>query len=107
MSNSIETIPTPISEFQSFVGTPPGTHDAKAECKEWERVCAGLIAERQQLCGELAKTKKERDAYLAAWIKLKCKDDILQLTNEEILSCVGREPPLRDLIAGLDLGPGN
>jgi hypothetical protein len=63
-----------------------------------------ISAERDRLQAELAKAQSEREAYAKAWIKSQCTDDILQLTNEEILSDVGRKPPLRDLIAQLESG---
>ena len=62
--------------------------------------------ENKKLREELAKVKAERDGFLQAWIKLKCSDDVLKLTNEEIFACVGRDIPLRDLIAELENEPG-
>jgi hypothetical protein len=61
-------------------------------------------AERDRLQAELAKAQAEREAYAKAWIKSQCTDDILQLTNDEILADVGRKPALRDLIAQLESG---
>ena len=58
--------------------------------------------EVRKLREDLAKVQAERDFYLQAWIKLNCTDDVLKYTNEELLACVGRQPPLLDLIAELE-----
>jgi hypothetical protein len=102
-----DTVPTPTGEFQAHFGGPPGSADAVAECKKWEALCAELPAEREKLRAELTETKEVRDAYIKAWIKSQCTDDILEMTNEEILACVGQEPPLRELIEELASDPEN
>lgn len=100
--------PTPTHEFQTHFGTPPGLPDPVAECKKWEKLCGELLAERQKLREDLANTQVERDRYIKSVSHLMSKDYVCPYTDEELLSCVDRQPPLRDLIAELerDVGTG-
>lgn len=70
------TIPnvTPASEFQAQFGGPPSTSDLAAQCKQWEKLCAQLLAEKEKLREELAQIRWEYDACRQTLFHLKCKD---------------------------------
>src|SRR5271155_5286576 len=106
MSNPIESNATPTGEFQAQFGAPPGTQDAAAECKKWEKLGTEWMEERKRLLAELAKTQAERDSYIKVVTHFISKDYVCPYTDEELLACVGIEPPIDDLIAELkrDLG---
>src|SRR5438105_2677488 len=102
MSNPTETATPSISEFQAHFGTPPGAQDAAGECKKWAQLCAEVIADRDRLRAELAKTQAERDAYLKSVYHLMCKDYVCPYTKEELFAMAVYEgPTLRELIAEL------
>jgi hypothetical protein len=89
MSSPIQSIPTPVGEFQAHFGAPPGTQDAKADCEKWERLCGELLAERERLRAELEKERLDRF----------CKDFKPTLTMEEVYAQVDRETSFEQLIA--------
>jgi hypothetical protein len=107
MSTPMPSDPTPIHEFQSHFGTAPGLPDPVAECKKWENLCGELLAERQKLREDLANAETERDRYLKSLYHFVGKDYVCPYTDEEMLACVDREAPLRELIADLQLDMGN
>ena len=74
MSNPIQSMPTPTGEFQAHFGGVPGSSDAVAECKEWERLCGELLADRPRLRDELAEAQVERDSLRKNLYHLLCKD---------------------------------
>jgi len=62
-----------------------------------------LQAERDQLREELDKVKSERDAYLKSlYYFLRKEAPPPDFTKEELMACVGKEPPLEDVIAELE-----
>ena len=102
MSSPTESVPTPISEFQSSIGATPGNADAKAECKQWEHVCGELIAQREQLRAELARVTAERDAYFKAWWQLECSNYQSPYTKDELFSFLDQKPTVQEIIEELD-----
>jgi hypothetical protein len=98
---------TPTYEFQAHFGTPPGLPDPVAECKNWEKLCGDLLAERQKLREDLANAQTERDRYMKSLSYFVGKDYVCPYTDEELLSCVDRQPPLRELITELERGMGS
>jgi len=68
----------------------------------WERQFSELLQERDRLREELAKTKAENDANYRALVALVCKDFKLEMTQEEILAQMGKQPPIEQLIAELE-----
>lgn len=94
MSNPIQSNGTASSLFQSHFGTPPGGQDAKAECKNWERLCDELLAERVRLKSELEKARLE--AIFKEW------DAEPKLTMEEIYAQVDRTTSMEQIIADLE-----
>ena len=103
MATPIQTAPTPIGEFQSHFGSPPGSSDTAGECKKWERLCAELLAEREKLRQDLAEARTERDDYLRAVYALLRKEDTPpDFTREEVEEAMAHlhdRPTIRDLIA--------
>ena len=69
---------------------------------KWEKEQAELIEEQERLCGELAKTRAERDAYLKSLYHAMCKDYVCPYTKEELLANAIFEPTMEDLLANLD-----
>jgi hypothetical protein len=102
MSSPTDSIPTPVTEFQSSIGMPPGGTDARAECKQWERVCGELIAQREQLRTELVRVQAERDAYFKAWWKLECSTYQSPYTKDELFSFLDQKPTVQEVIDELD-----
>jgi len=80
-----------------------GALDLAAECKKREQQCAELMEERDRLRTELAKVKSERDSYLkTVYYYLRKEAPAPDFTKEEMLACVGQEPPLEEFIAELE-----
>ncbi len=103
MSNPFPTMPTPIGEFQAHFGGPPSASDLAADCKKWEKLCGELLAERQKLRAELAKTQIERDEHLKSLYHFLCKDYVCPYTKEELFANAVYEPSMEELIAELGL----
>ncbi len=91
MSIAMQPIPTPASAFQSQFGMAPGTQDPSAECEQWERLCAKLLAEREILRTELEKVVLE--TFSSEFVPTQ--------TMEQILATVDRETSLNDIIADM------
>jgi hypothetical protein len=80
-----------------------GTPGLAAEGETWEKRCAELLEEREGLRTELAKVRSERDSYLKTVYHFMGKDFTPpDLIKQEMLACVGQEPPLEEFIAQLD-----
>lgn len=106
MSNPIQSLPTPTGEFQAHFGGPPGSVDAVAECKKWEKLCAELLAEREKLCDELAQMGRMYDACAKSLYQLKFEDyEPPVITDEEALACLDENPTLEEIIEGLTNAP--
>ena len=109
MSNPIQSLPTPTGEFQAHFGGAPGSPDAVAECKKWEKLCAELLAEREKLREELAQMGRMYDACAKSLYQLKFKDyEPPEITPEELkaaLASVDDKPSIADFIADLCNAP--
>lgn len=107
MSDAVVPNVTPAGEFQAHFGGPPSTSDPAAECKQWEKLCADLLAERQKLREELAQMRWEYDACRKTLFHLKCKDYTPPptITNEEALAYVDEKPTIQEFIAELQNAP--
>ena len=106
MSNPIQSLPTPTGEFQAHFGGPPGWPDAVAECKKWEKLCADLLAERENLREELSQMERMYDACAKSLFHLKCKDYTPpEITNEEALAYLNEQPTLDQIIEKLKNTP--
>ena len=106
MSIGNPSTPSPVGEFQAHFGTPPGAMDAVAECKKWEKLCAELLADRQRLSEELAKTQTERDAYQKNLYHLLCKDYQPDFDREIAFAHLDDKPTIQELVAELEAGAG-
>ena len=100
MSDVIQTNPTPVGEFQAHFGSPPGAQDPKAECEKWERLCAELLAEREQLRAELARAQAEQEKAVLR-VMFAEFESMPKLTMAEIYAQVDRETSMDDIIADL------
>src|SRR5437016_2861628 len=60
---------------------------------DWQKRCQELIAERDGLQKALDEVKEDRDAYLRA-VKFLLPEKEYSFTKEELLSQVGKLPPL-------------
>lgn len=96
MSNIIPSHLPPVTDANAPAGAP-----AISPPQRLEQLCAELTAERDQLRAELAATRTERDQYLKSLYCFVGKDYVCPYTDEELLGCVDREPPLQDFIARL------
>jgi hypothetical protein len=64
---------------------------------------AQLTEELDRLRSELAKVKRERDAYRKIFLQNLPKDEVVPtFTKEEALGWVGQAPPLEEFIAELE-----
>ena len=66
---------------------------------KWEELCQALLKERDQLRADLDKVRMERDAYKALY---RLTEHEISYSKEEILSYIGKEPPLEMLIAEIE-----
>ena len=107
MSNLSQSISTPTGEFQAHFGGPPGSADLTADCKNWESLCGELLAERQKLREELAKSRRERDQYLKSLYHFLCKDYKPDFDRETAFAHIDDKPTIQELIAELERTPGN
>ena len=106
MSNPIQSMPTPIGEFQAHFGDAPGSTDAIAERKKWEKLCAELLAERENLREELAQLGRMYDACAKSLYQLKFKDYTPPvITDEQALAYLNENPTLEEIIEGLTNAP--
>jgi hypothetical protein len=106
MSNPIQSLPTPTGEFQAHFGGPPGSTDAVAECKKWEKLCAELLADREKLREELALTTRLYEACSKSLAQLQFKDyEPPEITNEQALACLAENPTLDEIIEKLKNTP--
>jgi hypothetical protein len=101
MSNPIPSTPTPNVEFQAQFGAPPGSLDAVAECKKWEKLCGELLEEREKLRKEVAQTRREYDACAATLFRLTCKDAKADFNRELAFAHIDDKPTVEELIAEL------
>jgi hypothetical protein len=106
MSNPIQSVPTPMGEFQAHFGGPPGSSDLAAECKKWENLCADLLAQREKLRAELAQMCREFDICKKSLYHLVFKNDAADFDLELALSHIDDKPTLEELIAQLEHAPG-
>ena len=106
MSDSIQSPSTPIGEFQAHFGSVPGSADAVAECKKWEKLCAELLADREKLREELTQMQRMYDACAKSLFHLQCKDWVPPVISKEelekALANVDTKPTILDLIAELE-----
>jgi hypothetical protein len=106
MSNPIQSTPTPTGEFQAHFGIPPGSSDTAAACKNWEKLCGELLAEREKLRGELVQMQREYDACRQSLFQMKCKDytppDFTKEQTAEALAHLDNKPSILDVIAELE-----
>jgi hypothetical protein len=86
--------PTPEGEFLANFGIPPGSQDARADCVNWERLCAKLLEERSRLQAEL-ECSKAIHAFISEGFKF-------DMTREEVFAQVDRQTSLDQLIAELE-----
>jgi hypothetical protein len=100
MSN--QTPVSPSAEFQAHFGAPPGSHSARDECEQWQRLCTALLEERARLRDELAAAKAENDANTKALYTLLCKDFKFSLTMDEVYAQVDKGTSLQQLVAELE-----
>ncbi len=97
-----QALPTPAGEFQSQFG---GSPDAAADCKKWESLCADLIAEREKLRKELARSQGERDQYLKSLYAFLRKEwSPPNFTREEVFAHLDDRPSIHEVIAELERG---
>jgi hypothetical protein len=100
--------PTPAGEFQSHFGGTPGASDPASECKKWETLCGTLLAERESLRAELAKSQADclqfRNALLQRFRAEFKPDDFDEAVGFAHLK---DKPTLRELIAELECNPGS
>ena len=101
MSDSLSSVPTPTGEFQAHFGGPPGSRDAAAECKKWEKLCGELLQEREKLRAELAHAQRERDAFQTAVMRLECENYQSPLTKEELFAGAVYEPTIPSMLERL------
>jgi hypothetical protein len=94
MSLRIPTNATSSGVFQSQFGSPPGSHDPKAECEKWQQLCDKLIADYQRVREELGKARLER--VFAEWDR----DPIQSL--EEVLARIDRTTTFDQLIEEIE-----
>jgi hypothetical protein len=105
MSNLNQTIPTPSVEFRSHFGGPPGISDAAGDCKNWEKLCGELIAERERLRSELAQMRREYEACQKSLFQLICKDYKPDYDREVAFAHIDDKPTVEELIAELRSAP--
>ncbi|MBI2808088.1 MAG: hypothetical protein HYX68_24145 [Planctomycetes bacterium] len=106
MSNPISPGPTPIGEFQSHFGGPPGSSDLQAECKKWEKLCADLLAQRETLRAELAEKQAECEMYRRSMFHNLCKDYKPDVDEAIGFAHMDDKPTVQELIAELESAPG-
>jgi hypothetical protein len=98
MANTLLPISIPTSGNQS----PSNPANLPAESENLEKRYDDLLAERQLLRAELARTQHQRDQLMGTVSYFMSKDYVCPYSSEEILSVVDSQPPLRDLIAELE-----
>ena len=98
-------MPTPTGEFQSQLGGPPASADAGAECKKWEDLCGELLAERENLRAELAKSQAECELYRKSLFHLKCRDYKPDYDRDIAFAHLDDKPSVEELIAELENAP--
>ncbi len=106
MSNPNQSVPTPTGEFQLHFGTAPDSSDAAAECKNWEKLCGELLAEREKLRTELAKSQRESASYRKSLIHLLRKDFNDDFDVNLAFAHLDDKPTIEELIAELEQAPG-
>lgn len=105
MSTPIQSIPTSTGEFQAHFGSAPGTTDAVAECKKWERLCAEVIAERERLREELAKAQRDCDLYRKSLFREMCKDYKPDYDRSVAFAHLDDTPTVQEIITELERAP--
>ena len=98
MSTDLPTIPTAVGAFQAHFGAPPGSQGARAECENWQWLCAELLLDRERLRTALT---KERSLHELAVLKLMSAEVPPNLTMQQVYAQVDRETSLDQLIADL------
>lgn len=80
-----------------------GTPSLADECKKWEKQCAELARERDELRAELAQVKTERDSYLKTvhWY-LRKELPPPEFTREELVAHRDDKPNILDVIAEME-----
>ncbi|HZZ79081.1 MAG TPA: hypothetical protein VFE62_11210 [Gemmataceae bacterium] len=99
MSSPIDAMSTPFVEYQNHFGAAPGSQDARAECEKWQRLCAELIAERDQLRIKLA---QERDAHEKTVLTMLRDSVDPNLTMEQIWADIDHETTFDQLIEEIE-----
>lgn len=102
MSDPVQSLPTPTGEFLAHFGGPPGSADLAADCKKWEKLCGELLAEREKLRDELAKTQAERDGYVKALMRAECENYVCPFTKEELFANAVYEPTIPEILAEVE-----
>jgi hypothetical protein len=106
MSNPIHSMPTPSGEFATHFGAPPGSSDTAADCKNWEKLCGELLAEREKLRAELTKLHHECKSYKRSLIHLMSKDFDPSFDKELAFAHADDKPTIQEIIAELEQAPG-
>ncbi|MBI3823790.1 MAG: hypothetical protein HY289_14060 [Planctomycetes bacterium] len=76
-----------------------GMPDLAAECKKWEKQCAELVEERDNLRAELGKVRSERDQYLKSlYFYIRKEAPPLTFTKEEVFAHLDDKPTFQELI---------
>ena len=104
MSNPIQAIPTPTGEFQAHFGGSPGSADLAADCKQWEKLCGELLAERAKLNTELNELRQMYDACSKTLFHLQCKEwkfEFDQSAHDDALAHIDDKPTVAEIIAEL------
>jgi hypothetical protein len=81
------------------IGVPTAL-ESNGEQLDLQRVCLDLETDRDKLRADLKEVMEERDAYLKA-LKAALPEKEFSFTKDELLSQVGKLPPLEDLISEL------
>jgi hypothetical protein len=93
-----------LNEYQARFGVAPGARDTKAELERCLEMAKELIQERERLRAELARVQEERSYYYHV-MNVLLQDDHknFNMSKEEALAWVGKQQPLADLIAELEV----
>ncbi len=89
--------PTISAAFLAQHQQSPGEGSAEGELRRWQELCRVVIEERDRLRRELAETRQQRDVYLRSLYKASFEQ--AEFSKEEILSNLGKNQPLTELVA--------
>jgi hypothetical protein len=88
------------------IGGEPLPEATAVSPERWREFCVQLLAQRDQLREELAETERERREYLKLLLGFLPKEEI-QVTDQEVLACLGQKPTLQELIAEVERTAGS